>query len=275
MTDSVRAIADAVLYEGYVLWPYRRSAMKNRQRWTFGGVYPPGWTEDRTDVRASVVCHGSLEVTVRFLQVVHRQVLLDGEPVDSAGGWATWEEAVERESTVDSRQSTVISIAAGSSDEDVGDGVSLVRSWDELRGSVEVDGGTVVIRNETPWDGGSREDALARTFCSLHAVLRAESFDPSMESRSGDGLWPVLIDDRTMLASPIILEDHPRVAPESPGDLFDGGEIDELLILNTLALTDAEKAEMRATDPRTREILDRVESLSPDQLMQLHGRTEI
>jgi hypothetical protein len=96
-----------------------------------------------------------------------------------------------------------------------------------------------------------------------------------MEGRSGDGLWPVLIDRTTMLASPIILEDHPKVAPESPGDLFDGGEIDELLILNTLALTDEEKAEMRATDPRTREILDRVESMSPDQLMQLHGRTSI
>jgi hypothetical protein len=78
-----------------------------------------------------------------------------------------------------------------------------------------------------------------------------------------------------MLASPIILEDHPQIAPESPGDFFDGGEIDQLLVLNTLALTDDEKAEMRATDPRTREILDRVESLTPEELMQLHGRTRI
>jgi hypothetical protein len=159
--------------------------------------------------------------------------------------------------------------------EEVGDGVSIVRSWHALSGSVSVDGGTVRIRNETPFDGGTREDALAQTFCSLHAVLRAESFDPSMEARSGDGLWPVLIDDRTMLASPIILEDHPRIAPESPGDLFDGGEIDQLLILNILAMTDEEKAEMRATDPRTREILDRTESLTPEDLMQLHGRTRI
>ena len=73
----------------------------------------------------------------------------------------------------------------------------------------------------------------------------------------------------------LILDDNPRIAPESPGDLFDGGEIYQLLILNTLALTDEEKAEMRATDPRTREILERVESMSPDQLMQLHGRTSM
>ena len=269
MTDPVRAIADAVLYEGYVLWPYRRSAMKNRQRWTFGGVYPPGWTQDRTEVSATVPAT-QIDVTVRFLQVVHRQVELDGEPVDAAGGWVTWEEATERELSPGA-----FAIPAGSEREAIGDGVALVRSWHELRGTIAVDGGTVVVRNETPWDGGDRDDALKHTMCSLHAVLRAVSFDDSMEGRSGDGLWPVLIDETTMLASPIILEDHPRIAPESPGDLFDGGEIDQLLVLNTLALTDEEKAEMRATDPRTREILERVESMSPDQLMQLHGRTSI
>jgi hydrogenase maturation protease len=77
----------------------------------------------------------------------------------------------------------------------------------------------------------------------------------------------------TLLSSPIILEDHPRIAPESPGDLFDGGEIDQLLILNILSLTDGEKAEGRASDPRVREVLDRSEGLSPEQLMRLHGRT--
>ena len=86
-----------------------------------------------------------------------------------------------------------------------------------------------------------------------------------------DGLWPVLVDDRTVLASPIILEDRPRIAPESPGDLFDGGEIDQLLVLNILSMTDEEKAEMRATDPRAREILDRTEALTHEELMRLHG----
>jgi hypothetical protein len=85
-------------------------------------------------------------------------------------------------------------------------------------------------------------------------------------------LWPVLVDDeRTMLASPIILYDYPRVAPESPGLLFDSSEIDQLLILNTLTLSDAEKAEVRATDPRAREILDRAESLSAEDFARLHG----
>lgn len=71
--------------------------------------------------------------------------------------------------------------------------------------------------------------------------------------------------------SPIILSDYPQVAPESLGDLFDGTEVDQLLLLNTLTLTDEEKAEMRATDPRAREILERAESLTGEDLVRMHG----
>ena len=80
----------------------------------------------------------------------------------------------------------------------------------------------------------------------------------------------MLVGDDAMLSSPIILEDHPRIAPESPGDFFDGGEIDGLLALNILALTDAEKDEMRE-DPRTRELLERTENLTEEQLWTLSG----
>jgi hydrogenase maturation protease len=75
-----------------------------------------------------------------------------------------------------------------------------------------------------------------------------------------------------VFASPIILSDYPRIAPESPGDLFDGGEIDRLLILNVLSLTPEEQEEMRATDPRAREILERCRALGPGELLPLHGR---
>jgi hypothetical protein len=142
----------------------------------------------------------------------------------------------------------------------------------------------VEIANTTPFDG-DRQAALRRTFCSTHTVLRSDRgafvslTDPPDAVRDvadacrNDGTWPVLVgdDDRTLLSSPIILEDHPQIAPESPGDLFDGGEIDELLILNVLALTDDEKAEMRETDPRAREILERSEALTGEQLLRLHG----
>jgi hypothetical protein len=105
--------------------------------------------------------------------------------------------------------------------------------------------------------------------------------DPPQELRApaeacrNEGVWPVLVgelgDRHTLLASPIILEDHPRIAPESPGDLFDGGEIDQMLTLNILSLTDEEKAEMRQSDPKAREILERTEALTEQEMMNLHG----
>ena len=296
--DAVRAIADAVLYEGYLLWPYRRSAMKNQRRWTFGGVYPRAHSErhpdDRATMRTSLLLEGEggYDVTVRFLHVVARQVMRDGEPVDelAAGGerHLSWDEATERE-----LGPGPFAIAAGSSTEPLLGG-AIVRSWEELRGDVAVseervgDGVrriSVAISNTTPWDGVDRELALRRTFCSTHAVLRASGgaafvsqADPPAHLRAAaaecvnDGAWPVLVEGReVVLASPIILEDHPRIADESPGDLFDGGEIDQLLVLNILSLTDEEKAEMRDTDPRAREILERTEALTEEQLMRLHG----
>ena len=282
MTDPVRAIADAVLYEGYVLWPYRRSALKNQRRWTFGGVYPEAHSrahpDDRCVVRAECLLEGDpsdVEVTVRFLHVVRRDV-------DEGADLVAWDEATERE-----LGPGPIDIPAGSER----DG-PIVRSWEALSGDVSVSWAraapgvarvTVEVANTTPWEGDDREEALRRTFCSTHAVLRARSgrfvsqADPPEPLRAAagacrnEGVWPVLVDDDVMLASPIILEDHPRIAPESPGDLFDGGEIDQLLVLNILAMTDEEKAEMRAADPRTRQILERTEALTPEQLMRLHG----
>jgi hypothetical protein len=255
--DAVRRIADAVLYEGYLLWPYRRSALKNQRRWTFGGVYPRAHSErhpdDRWRVRAECLLEGSeeVDVRVRFLHVAVRE---DG-----------WEEAIERE-----LGPGPIAIPAG---RDGG------LAWDALEGSVDVrvEPGRVVVEidNTTPFSGDDRQAALRRTFCSTHAVLRSPGSFVSAADAAGcrnEGLWPVLVEDHhTMLASPIILEDFPRIAEESPGDLFDGGEIDELLYLNVLALTDSEKAEMRATDPRAREILERSEALSNEQMLRLHA----
>jgi hypothetical protein len=130
---------------------------------------------------------------------------------------------------------------------------------------------TVVIRNTSPWAGEDREEALRHALCSTHVLLEGGRFTSATEAGGEQiGLWPVLVGEDAMLAAPIILEDHPRIAPESPGNLFDGGEIVGLLALNILALTDGEKAEMRE-DPRTREILERTESLTEEQLWKLSG----
>ncbi len=321
--DPVRAIADAVLYEGYILWPYRRSALKNQRRFTFGGVYPPAHSREHpddpavmnTEVLLQADENAQLNATVRFLHVVRRAAARrhgeDLQEVDqvTAGGerYTTWEEAVEREIAVPparlgelatSAHSTGIVIGAGREVEELPGGeAALVRSWQALAGTIDIEAMriehegpwrvSVRIENATPFAPGSREQALAQTFCSTHTTLHAPEgafvslTDPPEELSSAAatcrnaGTWPVLVGEggerNTVLSSPIILEDYPRVAPESPGDLFDGGEIDQLLILNILALTDEEKAEMAASDPRAKEILERTEALAPEQLMALHG----
>ena len=89
------------------------------------------------------------------------------------------------------------------------------------------------------------------------------------------GAWPVLVGDPgerdTLLASPIILYDYPQIAPESAGDLFDGTEIDEILSLRIMTLTDEEKREIRQSDHRARQILYRTEAMPAEQFVKLHG----
>ena len=295
MTDPVRTLADAVLYEGYILWPYTRSATKNRQRWTFGGVFPPAHSaahpDDRSELRAEVISSSPVvDVRVRFLQVVERQLTLDGRHVDELTvrdeRYLSWDEAVEREVGPGP-----LAIAAGNDVEQLDEHAAINRSWEALRGTVEVTvepAGdlfrvAVIVRNETSWAGSVREDALRRTFCSTHAVLQSEGefvslTDPparlleDVRSCENIGCWPVLVGDaHTMLAAPIILSDFPEIAPESPGDLFDATEIDRMLILNVMSMTPEEQAEMRATDPRAWQILERCESLTRDDLLRLHG----
>jgi hypothetical protein len=333
--DALSQIARAVLYEGYVLWPYRRSALKNQQRWTFGGIYPAAFANasggaDRAAVRTECLLEAPLgtrvDVSVRFLHVVARQLMqpalhADGAPLVPVAElqvgnvrYLSWDEATEREvctcvvlgdeaASVERR----IAIEAGAVEELLTDSAgaqagAIVRSWQRIDATVVVHATPLdsyaprrvfrlsgTVTNDSAWRGDSSERAAAlrETLASAHLVLRADdgafisATDPP-ELFAGDvgrcrneGLWPVLVGEAgardTMFASPIILGDYPRIAPESPGDLFDGGEIDQLLILNILTLSDEEQREMRDSDPRAREILERCASLSHDDLMRLHG----
>jgi hypothetical protein len=326
--DTAKKIAEAVLYEGYLLWPYRKSARKNQQRWTFGGVYPRAYSEARGEddpwvmqTQCLVLGDGetSVEVRVRFLHVVERKVnQRNGEGtlefVDElrvrGERYISWDEASEREIAVGrlelselpgSPKRVAIDIPEGSKEEPLAEPTgeivgAVVRRWRSLRGVIEVGAEplregvfrvTVRITNTTPWGGEDRESTLKQTFVSTHTALEVEEgefvslMNPPEELREAaeacENLktWPVLVGEEgkrnTMLSSPIILYDYPQIAPESPGDLFDGTEIDQMLILNVLNLTDEEKEEMRASDPRGREILERCESLTPEELMKLSG----
>jgi hypothetical protein len=335
----VEQVASAVLYEGYILYPYRPS-VKNRHRWTFGGLVPPAYShaqagtdacEMQTECLVQGGPHTSIDVSVRFLQIVERTVgeltppldewPRDGQPqmrmVESlrvgTDDFYTWQEAIEQ--TIDLGESNAGEIlsrpikqefaaAAHCALEPLRDrrGTivgALIRRREVINASVELSAEAIAddalrvrvrIANETPLESAasvSRDQALLRSLVSTHTVLgvRAGAFvsmiDPSEPYREpaavcrNVGTFPVLVgvegERDTMLSAPIILYDYPRVASESPGDLFDSTEIDEILTLRILTLTDQEKQSVAAVDERASSLLARTESLARDQLFNLHG----
>jgi hypothetical protein len=328
-SDPLRALVETVLYEGYVLYPYGARSDKNRVRFQWGVLGPPGADRDGAceSPRAHVECivaadtAAEITVTVRFLQTQERTLEVDGPTGPSVVDELTvdgalqlpWTESVEREVTIG--PTPLLSLLGGMSEPIAaggGDDVEVLtdaggatvgrvrrRRW-ALDGEVAVrsdpadvadrDGRSlwriaVTVENRAPWQpGGTREQALRRALVATHVVLHAtggrfvSSQDPPSYARDavaacrGERLWPVLIGrDDTVLAAPIILYDHPQLAPESPGDHFDATEIDELLTLRVLTLTDDEKREARATDRRAAAIVDRADTLPPEVFARLHG----
>jgi hypothetical protein len=156
------------------------------------------------------------------------------------------------------------------------------------------EGGTLLrlrvdVRNVTPLPRPDRAAATAGSFLGAHLILVADDATflsmidpPDWASEAATACvqrrcWPVLAGGADaaasdiVLASPIILYDHPEVAPESAGALFDSTEIDEILTLRVMTLTDEEKSAARATDPHAAAIIDRCDRLTPPQLQRLHG----
>jgi hypothetical protein len=331
-------VADAVLYEGYLLYPYRRSSWKNRVRWQFGVLAPRGWVEARGPVRETVAgsvdawrqrteClleagpSARLEMRLRFLQLQRRSVRqrgADGQLVEldslDVGGerHITFDEAVPKEfdlavelSELAEREHTeLIAVPSGEETEPLGDvaddGARVVRTrWPLMarlrlsisdapapfplrRLRVDVENSVTDQAVDAP-----RAEVLRRCLVATHCLISVRHgaflslLDPpawaSAAAKECANLhtFPVLAGEGggrdAVLSSPIILYDHPQVAPESPGDLFDATEIDEILSLRTLTLTEEEKREARATDPRAKAIMDRVDGLPEEMFARLHG----
>jgi hypothetical protein len=332
-------IVNAVLYEGYILYPYRPSSKKNRrERFTFGRVYPKAYSDAQrgaepclNQTECLLQSNGkppALEVTVRFLHPMWREVgylnptkgtdpafravpelLVDGVLYQS------WQEATEREVTVSLRilesspsklASSPFSFRASCALEPLTvesgtEQAAIMRRQESLQGVVEVEATplsahifklTVRVLNRTPLAASHCDDqdaVIMRTFASTHTILHAtdaafvSQMDPPAEFKQSSvqckniGTWPVLVGDEnqaqrdTLLSSPIILYDYPRIAPESAGSFFDGTEIDEMLTLRVLTMTDTEKLEMRQVDQFARRILERTETTGAQDLLKMHG----
>jgi len=288
-TKMVEDIAAAVLYEGYLLYPYRASAIKNKKRWNFGVLYPRDYADLQsgadawkmeTECLISGPATAKLGVRIRFLHLTavdERQEVQRAHP---------------REIDLPfERLSELASYPARR-----GFAFALAKDQQPVAGALETNveqlGANlfkihVVISNTGSFDGVTREEALLKSLVSTHTILGVEGgefvslLDPppeladSVAGCKNVGTWPVLVGEEgqrdAMLSSPIILYDYPKIAPESPGALFDGTEIDEILTLRIMTLTDDEKLEMARTDERARQILERTESMPPEQFMKMHG----
>ena len=382
--SHVERIADAVLYEGYILYPYRPSAVKNQQRWNFGALCPKSYSlaqrgTERWSMQTECLVQSSaetvLEVKVRFLQLLTREVSVPnadvGFPISDLAReeiqtsisesdfrvvpslevngqlFQTWQEAVERDvvlpgirlvnSNSDAQpQRLMFSLPATQTikplrDENGGEILGLlVRRQQAMEGALEIRISEIGLRNDelapglpetkhllsegpdppagsktqpknllkitveilnlTPLeDAGekSRDEALMRSLVSTHTILNVrdgefvslldppDAFREAAAGCGNIGTYPVLVGEEgardCMLSSPIILYDYPQIAPESAGNLFDGTEIDEILTLRIMTLTEEEKREMRGADERARQILERTETLPLEQLMKMHG----
>jgi hypothetical protein len=113
--DSAECIAAAILYEGYILYPYRPTSIKNRQRWNFGTLYPRIYAEAQTPrepfgLQAECIViadeNTAVDIRIRFLQLISNGRTLESignqignaVPTELTDPTLGWEEAVERTS---------------------------------------------------------------------------------------------------------------------------------------------------------------------------------
>jgi hypothetical protein len=316
--DRARAVADAVLYEGYLLYPYRGTSSKNQSRWQFGVLSPPGAShaglgEDDT-LAAQFLVDGAQAITmvVRFLQLHHRRAereradggfdLVD-ELTTPSGSWLTWDEAVECEMSFgplafDDQPWTLPVVAPAEIEIEPVDGGRLVRERQEVRAVLTVahepDGvlGRVSVRVsnvgatvDRKIDG--KDSVIARSMIGTHVIAEVVGgrfvslLEPPPAAAGAVArciqhrCFPVLAGPPgthdVLLVSPIILYDHPEVAEQSNTALYDCTEIDEILTLRVMTMTDEEKAQARATDPRAAQIIDQCDAMSPEAMARLHG----
>jgi hypothetical protein len=324
--EIAKKVADAVLYEGYMLYPYRPSAIKNRQRWTFGILYPPAYGEVQQGTERAVMhseClvtasgDASIQIQLRFLHLLARQVaqavedgfeavpslVIDGQLIES------WDEGVERlvECELALRDGQTrrmeFSFPDASESQELRDSggqvvANITRAQFELHGTVTMAARraqegiwklTIDVANTTflPTESADRDEALLRSLLSAHTILTVNGgefvslldppaqFGELVSKCTNVGNFPVLVGDEgernIMLCSPIVLYDYPQVAPESAGDFYDATEMDEMLTLRVLTLTEDEKSEMRRADDHARNLLQRTEETAREQLARTHG----
>ncbi len=253
-------LVDTLLWEGHQLYPYTPGATKNATPTPFGIVYPPAYaarsphTHDRVRLQCVATAGAEVSATVHFLHGGEARRIDLPTPGASAG---------------------------------FGLGTATLEA-EEVGGFLRV---TVLVQNTAEVaDGLTRSEALAHSLLSTHVVVRCapggrfmspiappEEAATAVMTCHSVNIFPVLASqaDDAVLGAAIMLPDHPQLAPESTGNLFDATEIEEALLLHVLALSDGERAELESADPAVRAMIERAVAATPEDIMRLHGRTTL
>lgn len=277
MTDPLEALVESLLYEGYALYPYTPSATKNSTPTPFGIAYPPAYAEqlastyDHLELRVALAAPADavLSAEVRFLAPVGERHQAQAERLTLPGamvGALAHRTAVKR-----------ITVPGGGGTPGLEVALRLAATQSGP-GEYEV---VFRVENLTVASSGlTRGGALTRSLLSVHPVLRVAGgrFLSALERPCGSvNTFPVLAadDDSAVIGAAIVLPDHPQIAPESRGGLFDSTEIEEALLLHVQVLSDDERAEIEHQDPAVREMIARAAAATPEDILALHGRVTL
>jgi hypothetical protein len=274
--EQLEQLVDSLLYEGYALYPYTPGSTKNATPTPFGILYPPAYaaglstTFDHLELRCALEAppDAVLAAEVRFLvaggerhKAAARQLELSGAMV---GALAV--DPAEKQARIEPDKGAQLTVAMRLAATALDDGTYSV--------SLRIENRTVVS------SGLDRAGALARSLISTHPIMHVVGgrFISPLERRLDSiNTFPVLATpaDDAVLGAAIVLPDHPQIAPESRGSLFDGTEIEEALLLHVQVLSDEERAEIEQQDPAVREMIARAAAATPADIISLHGRTEL
>ena len=249
-------LVDSLLWEGYALYPYTPGATKNATPTPFGIVYPPASartlesTYDHLELQCVVEGVARITAEVRFLLPSGERHVAEAQRIEGVGDFEVGGLRVH----------TALELTA----------------LDGGRSRVSY---RVENRTEVP-DGLDRGEALRHSLISTHPLLRVDGgrFISQLDAPCDSvNTWPVLAspENDAMLGAAIILPDHPQIAAESRGNLFDNTEIEEALVLHVQVLSDEERAEIERSDPAVKEMIERASAVSSEELLRLHGRVEL
>jgi hypothetical protein len=277
VTEALEQLVDSLLWEGYALYPYTPTATKNATPTPFGIVYPPVYaaalasTYDHLELRCVLEAppDAVLGAEVRFLApggqrhtAVERRLELTGAMV----GALAHVPARRPASVSCGGEGAPLSVEMTLETRELGE-----REYEVI---LRVANGTLVS------SGLDRAGALGRSLLSTHPIVRVQGgrfLSPLERPCHSVNTFPVLASpaDDVVLGAAIVLPDHPEIAPESHGGLFDSTEIEEALLLHVQVLSDAERAEIDQQDPAVREMIARAAAATPEQIVALHGRVTV